>query len=419
VKQGFVVWLTGLPASGKSTLANLLKHSLENLGMPAVILDGDRVRGNLWPELRYSREDRDENIRRMANLARMMQAEGVVAIVAVISPYRRLREYARSLTERFVEVFMDCPVETCERRDPKGMYARARRGEIPQFTGVSDPYEPPENPELVLQTADLTPAQCLNLMLERLRQLGDVGRSAGGLVTPNGGLLVHQVLGTEEADRVLAENPPRLEIPGEELMDAEKIAVGAYSPLRGFMNRREIEEVLGTYRLPDGTPFGMPVALCVTEERARVVRAGENALLCQGMHAPVAVLRVSSVEKVEPAGWAKAMYGTEDGGHPGAARLAQLPKFLVSGEVSLIAEVNHPYRALRDETGRNARGIHAKRVAQGGGISDAKSTAPGTRVHPEARTGNDRWAADTADSRNEERGRLYDGSHSGGVRAAD
>jgi len=360
MKQGFVVWFTGLPGSGKSTLARMLKQALEDRGLPAIILDGDRVRSNLWPELKYSREDRDENIRRMAHLAQMIEAEGVVAIVAVISPYERLRAYARRLSSRFVEVYTDCPLEECERRDPKGMYARARRGEIAQFTGISDPYEPPQNPELVLKTAEWTAPQCLNLLLERLNQLGYLGPSASGLVAPNGGRLVNRVLSPEEANAILAENHVRLEVGEEELMDAEKIAVGAYSPLEGFMNLAEIREVLNTYRLPEGTPFGMPVYLCVPEEKARVLHEDENVLLCQGHTHPVAILRVARIEKVEPLDWAQAMYGTQDMAHPGVKRLASLPRFLISGEVSLIERVSHPFLAY-EESPADLRAEFARR----------------------------------------------------------
>lgn len=343
MKQGFVIWFTGLPASGKSTLARMLKNSVERMGLSAVVLDGDRVRRELWPELKYSPEDRNENIRRMSHLAAMLANEGVVAIVAVISPYRRLRKYARDLIQRFVEVYLDCPVEVCEKRDPKGMYAAARRGEIAQFTGVSDPYEPPENPELVLKTGQWSASACLNILLERLRQLGYIGADQNGLVPPNGGKLIQQVLTPEEANRILESQPVKLKLGTEELMDAEKIAVGAYSPLSGFMNSGQIREVLETYRLPDGTPFGMPIYLCVEEKDAQALSPSGEALLCQGEDHPVAFLNIEGIERVEPLEWAMPMYGTDDLEHPGVARLARLPRFLVSGKVSLIAGVQHPY----------------------------------------------------------------------------
>ncbi|MHA2621648.1 MAG: adenylyl-sulfate kinase [bacterium JZ-2024 1] len=348
MKEGFVVWFTGLPASGKTTLAQMLRRSFSDLKVSAVILDGDQIRSNLWPELKYTREDRDENIRRMAHLAHLLIREGVVAIVSAISPYRRLRDYARHLARRFVEVYLDCPLEVCEKRDPKGMYLRARRGEIPQFTGISDPYEVPENPEIILKTAEFTPAQCLNILLERLRQLGYLGASSGGLITPNGGLLVNRVLDPNEVRQVLAENPPRLEVSDDVLMDAEKIAVGAYSPLTGFMDSRQIEEVLTTYRLPGGAPFGMPVFLCLQEQYARQLRPQDRVLLCQGTAEPIAVLNVEQVERVEPSAWARPMFGTEDTKHPGVAWLAALPEYLVSGEVSLIQGVKHPYQAYEE-----------------------------------------------------------------------
>lgn len=150
--QGFTVWLTGLPCSGKSTVARKLARALLRRGRRVEVLDGDIVRQNLSYGLGFSREGRDRNIRRIAFVASLLARNGVIVVVAVVSPYRAARDEARRLLGDFFEVHVDCPASECERRDVKGMYKRARAGELRGFTGVDDPYEAPLNPELSLLT---------------------------------------------------------------------------------------------------------------------------------------------------------------------------------------------------------------------------------------------------------------------------
>jgi bifunctional enzyme CysN/CysC len=167
------LWLTGLPGAGKSTLAHLLEHALHERGLHTYLLDGDNVRHGLSCDLGFSEADRDENIRRIAEVARLMVDAGLVIIVAFISPYRREREFARGLfsTGDFVEVFVDTPREECERRDPKGMYAKARHGEITNFTGVDGSYQAPENPEIRIDTTGMEPQESLANILDALERL--------------------------------------------------------------------------------------------------------------------------------------------------------------------------------------------------------------------------------------------------------
>jgi bifunctional enzyme CysN/CysC len=150
--RGATLWLTGLPASGKSTLAHALEEHLVRSGRPAYVLDGDNLRHGLNGDLGFSEADRAENVRRTAHVARLMADAGLVAIVSLVSPYAAERARARELHEDlpFFEVWVDTPVEVCEQRDPKGLYARARAGEISGMTGIDAPYEPPENPDLVV-----------------------------------------------------------------------------------------------------------------------------------------------------------------------------------------------------------------------------------------------------------------------------
>jgi adenylyl-sulfate kinase len=152
--SGATVWFTGLPSSGKSTLARALEESLVAQGMAAYVLDGDNLRHGLNGDLGFDAGSRQENVRRTAEVARLFADAGVIALVSLVSPYGADRARARAMHEadgvRFIEVFVNRSVEECERRDPKGLYARARRGEIPAFTGVDAPYEAPERPELEL-----------------------------------------------------------------------------------------------------------------------------------------------------------------------------------------------------------------------------------------------------------------------------
>ena len=164
------IWFTGLPASGKSTIANLLEMRLHALGRHTYLLDGDNVRHGLSRDLGFTEADRVENIRRVAEVARLMVDAGLIVLVSFISPYRAERRMARQLfgAGEFIEVFVDAPLTECERRDPKGLYAKARRGELKNFTGIDSAYEPPEAPEIRLATSELAPEACVARLLERL-----------------------------------------------------------------------------------------------------------------------------------------------------------------------------------------------------------------------------------------------------------
>ena len=197
-QRGATLWLTGLSSSGKSTIARQLERELTDMGQACYILDGDNIRHGLNRDLGFSMEDRSENIRRIAEVARLFNEAGIIVITAFISPYRADRAAARGIIQQragsgepgkeasmphapcsmqgnFLEIFVDTPLEICEQRDPKGLYKKARAGEIAQFTGISDPYEPPENPELVLPTVELSVEQSVDRIIEQLRQEGIIG----------------------------------------------------------------------------------------------------------------------------------------------------------------------------------------------------------------------------------------------------
>ena len=171
-ERGATVWLTGLPCSGKSSVAELVAGQLRQRGRRVEVLDGDAVRTFLSAGLGFTKADRDTNVRRIGFVAELLTRHGVFAIVAAISPYAETRSEVRARIGAFVEVFVACPLWECERRDVKGLYAQARAGQLQNFTGVSDPYEPPSAPELVLNTAEQTPEESAARVLQRLAELG-------------------------------------------------------------------------------------------------------------------------------------------------------------------------------------------------------------------------------------------------------
>jgi adenylyl-sulfate kinase len=167
---GCVIWLTGLSGSGKSTIAVELEQTLFQSGRHTYILDGDNIRHGLCSDLGFSPKDRTENIRRIGEVARLFADAGIICIAAFISPYRGDRDLARKIAQpvKFVEVYLNAPLEVCEQRDPKGLYARARAGEIKEFTGISAPYEPPLKPEIELHTNQSSVAECVDAILKQL-----------------------------------------------------------------------------------------------------------------------------------------------------------------------------------------------------------------------------------------------------------
>jgi len=175
-QRGATIWFTGLPSSGKSTIAFTLEHALVERGHLAYVLDGDNIRHGLNRNLGFSPEDRAENIRRIGEVAKLFADAGVLTCTSFISPYRADRDQARRIHEAadlpFIEVYVRTPVELCEQRDPKGLYRKARAGELKEFTGVSAPYEEPLHPELILDTARLSPQEAAGIVLNYLHERG-------------------------------------------------------------------------------------------------------------------------------------------------------------------------------------------------------------------------------------------------------
>lgn len=168
---GCVLWFTGLSGSGKSTLANAVDHALFQNQFRSYVLDGDNIRHGLNSDLNFGKEDRRENIRRIGEVAKLFVDSGQIISSAFISPFREDRDLVRQMFEdgEFIEIYLNCPLHVCEHRDPKGLYRKARNGEIPDFTGISSPYEPPANPEIIIETDQFTIEHSVEIILDYLR----------------------------------------------------------------------------------------------------------------------------------------------------------------------------------------------------------------------------------------------------------
>jgi adenylylsulfate kinase len=173
-QKGVVIWFTGLPSSGKSTLANAVEEKLFEQDHLSLVLDGDNIRHGLNKNLGFSPEDREENIRRIGEVAKLFADAGLIAMTAFISPYRKDRDKARDLMQagEFIEIYVKVPLDVAEQRDPKGLYKKARAGEIKEFTGISAPYEEPVKPEIVIDTSKLDVIQCRDIIINKLEEKG-------------------------------------------------------------------------------------------------------------------------------------------------------------------------------------------------------------------------------------------------------
>ncbi|BAY20949.1 adenylyl-sulfate kinase [Calothrix sp. NIES-2100] len=171
-QQGAILWLTGLSGAGKTTIAVAVAEELQKRNYPTELLDGDIVRTHLSQGLGFSKQDRDINVRRIGFVANLLSRNGIIAIASAISPYRQVREELKQTTHNFIEIYIDAPLAVCEARDVKGLYAKAKAGEIKNFTGISDPYEAPINPDIICQTDKFTVEECVNQVLQYLERQG-------------------------------------------------------------------------------------------------------------------------------------------------------------------------------------------------------------------------------------------------------
>jgi sulfate adenylyltransferase/3'-phosphoadenosine 5'-phosphosulfate synthase len=296
-----VLWFTGLSGAGKSTLTAMVAAELRQRGVHVEALDGDEIRKNLSKGLGFSKEDRDANVRRLGFVANLIARSGGCAITAAISPYRAVREEVRRSAERFCEVYCDCPVAVLAERDPKGLYEKALRGEIKNFTGVDDPYEAPEAPEIHLHTDRESPEASAARVIARLEQLGLIEaqpHAHGELAEAHGGELVEQLLSepTARAERERASSLPKV------LLDADAkswlwgFATGAFSPLSGFVGEKDYLRISAAGRLERGLAWPAPPLLPLPDDALRSLPDGcVEVALIDADQRPLATLRVSEV----------------------------------------------------------------------------------------------------------------------------
>jgi adenylyl-sulfate kinase len=276
--KGFVVWFTGMSGAGKSTLAGLVAAELRHRGVHVEVLDGDEVRTHLSKGLGFSREDRDTNVLRIGFVAKVVARSGACAMTATISPYRATRDTVRASVDRFVEVFVHTPLEELKKRDPKGLYAKAARGEIENLTGVSDPYEPPLSPEIEIDTSKLSKEECVATILRGLDALGLLEEThEPSLPFPHGGELAVPKATPDQATR------GTIHLDDFEAGWLTWMARGFVSPVRGFLGARDGAKVRKEGRLETGVHFPIDLALVrKTTELGAIDKGDLVALVAKG-----------------------------------------------------------------------------------------------------------------------------------------
>ncbi|MGH7662112.1 MAG: adenylyl-sulfate kinase [Vulcanimicrobiaceae bacterium] len=332
--NGFAIWLTGLSGAGKSTISDALTRRLRSRGRAVQVLDGDVIRTHLSNGLGFSREDRDLNVARIAFVASVAVRNGGIAIVSAISPYAEAREAARRSIGSFVEIYVRCSLDELIRRDVKGLYAKALRGEIAHFTGVSDPYEPPGAPEIVVDTESETVEESVEKILSYLESCA---------IDAHGGTLANRLADreTEHELRAQASGMQRIVVDRCSIHDIDLIGIGAYSPLDGFMGPADYENVLESMRLSNGLVWPLPITLAVPSEEAPNERA--RVALCDDSGNVRAILEVRERFKYSKSSEARHIYGTEDATHPGVAAIYAKGDVLLGGVLTVLPRDREPY----------------------------------------------------------------------------
>ena len=337
MEKGFTLWFTGMSGAGKSTITNALTPRLQDLGKRVEVLDGDEVRLNLSKGLGFSKEDRDTNIRRIGYVAHLLTRNGAVAITAAISPYRAIRDEVRNLIGNFVEVYVKCPLETLIARDVKGLYKKALTGEIKEFTGISDPYEEPLHPEVVVETDRETVEESVEKILSRLQELGLIAHAVG-TIAPHGGVLVNRLVTGTQRDALLekARTLPTIQLDERAQSDIEMIAVGAFSPLRGFLGAADYHMVVENMRLISGLPWSIPITLQVSRAQADTLKDGTEVALIDERNTTLAILELAERYLPDQEEEVQRVYGTTDAAHPGVAAVLGGGEVYLGGEIQVL-----------------------------------------------------------------------------------
>ncbi|MGE0680994.1 MAG: sulfate adenylyltransferase [Candidatus Binatia bacterium] len=338
MEKGFTLWFTGMSGAGKSTIANAITPKLQALGRRVEVLDGDEVRTNLSKGLGFSKEDRDTNIRRIGYVAQLLTRNGAAVITAAISPYRDIRDEVRSRIGNFVEVYVHCPLETLITRDVKGLYKKALAGEIKEFTGVSDPYEEPLNPEVVVETHKETIEESANKILARLGELGYLPFDGAGPIAPHGGQLINRLVTGAHRDELLvkARTLPTLQLDERAQSDVEMIAVGAFSPLPGFLGEKDYDSVVEHMRLANGLPWSIPIVLQVSRSQADQLKEGAEVALTDERGVVLAILALAERYIPNREQEVQKVYQTTDSAHPGVAAVMQGGEVYLGGTIHVV-----------------------------------------------------------------------------------
>ncbi|HEV8714562.1 MAG TPA: sulfate adenylyltransferase [Candidatus Binatia bacterium] len=336
--KGFTLWFTGMSGAGKSTLTEALTPRLKAMGKRVEVLDGDEVRTNLSKGLGFSKEDRDTNIRRIGYVAQLLTRNGAVVITAAISPYRAIRDEIRGRIGDFVEVYAKCPLDALIARDVKGLYQKALTGEIKEFTGVSDPYEEPLNPEVVVNTDRETVEESANKILTRLQELGFLPHDGIGTIAPHGGRLVNRLVTGDQRAALLqkARALSQIRLDERAQSDVEMIAVGAFSPLRGFLGAADYRSVVENIRLANGLPWSIPVTLQVSRAQADTLKEGTEVALIDERNTILAVLELAERYVPNREEEARKVYGTTEAAHPGVAAVLGGGEVYLGGEIQVL-----------------------------------------------------------------------------------
>ncbi|XP_018420494.1 PREDICTED: bifunctional 3'-phosphoadenosine 5'-phosphosulfate synthase 2 isoform X2 [Nanorana parkeri] len=365
--RGCTVWLTGLSGAGKTTLGFALEEYLVSHAIPCYSLDGDNIRHGLNKNLGFSSEDREENIRRIAEVAKLFADAGLVCITSFISPYAKDRTAARKILEAaglpFFEIFVDAPLDICESRDVKGLYKKARAGEIKGFTGIDAEYERPEAPELVLKTNLNSVNECIQQIVELLQEMAIVPSSA----TKD----VHELFVSEnrlDEAREEAENLPSVQITKLDLEWVQVLSEGWATPLKGFMREREYLQVMHFNTLLDGgiINLSIPIVLPVSKEDKEKLN-GVKALALSYEGRRVAILRNPEFFEHRKEERCARVWGTTCTKHPHVKMVLESGDWLVGGDLEALERIRwedglDQYRLTPLELRQKAKEMNADAV---------------------------------------------------------
>lgn len=387
--QGFTIWFTGLSGAGKSTISEELVNRLKSRGENKIeVLDGNVVRTHLSKGLGFSKEDRDTNILRIGFVCELLSRNGAIAIGAAISPYREIRDRVRSQIKNFVEVFVSAPLETLVQRDVKGLYKKAIAGELKNFTGVSDPYEPPLAPEVILETDKETVDLSVNKLLRALEllrllppgavnlsepeeekvitQLRKVGKlhvldpsinfvetdpdESYSTIAAHGGTLVNRFLPEDRRNEIIdrIEKYPSITLSSRQWSDIEMIANGAYSPLTGFVGEQDYKSIITNGRLSSGLAWTIPIFLLVEDNEVERLRISNDVILRDNDGKNISVLHLSEIFKIDKVELASRVWQTTDINHPGVRNVFDEGDIALAGSIDVVRlEAPHDFREFR------------------------------------------------------------------------